>query len=560
MSIFVALLLGRYTDAGSIVTLETPQGLVEGTANATGGYSAFLALPYAAPPVKGNRFRPPQPATSWAGVHNGTSYGAACLQDPDYWPYTMGEDCLLANVWVPAISNTSISIAKLPVMVWIHGGANTQGAGSDPQFAGDLLCQEGVVVVNFNYRLGIFGYLALPSIRAESKNMTGGMNGLLDMIQALNWVQQNIHAYGGDPERVTIFGESAGANNICTLAVSPLTTTLFRRMILESGDCTTIWGPGAQQETIDLHEGYLVEMGIFDHSLKHLRSLDAAAINDKVDKHNKNFVPSIDGHVVDVAPKELWSNPGALSLPPDGAALIGGNSQDGLLTWPFRLPLAWGSPQYPTSEAEFKKVYMSYFHNKSFVNSLAEVYNASSNATMASILIGADLCVLCPGYGPEGMLNRIEAEGRNAYSYYFSANRAKHGVAVHASEVPSVFGRALPAPFLPALGDYFLPNFNQTISGAMRAFWSSFAKAGVPVFVHDNSDSDSDNGSSISIEWPMFNGSHQMFFDDQYLGAGIIDRHRTARCQVWHKFQKYHPGVISTTATTLAAMMLVPVA
>ena len=189
------------------VKIET--GTVEG--KPSGSVRAFLGIPYATPPVGDLRWKSPAPAAKWTGVRSATEFGSRCMQGRIYSDMAfrdpgISEDCLTLNVWTSAPG----AGAKLPVMVWVHGGGFMAGASSEPRQDGETLARRGVVVVSMNYRLSIFGFLVLPELAAESDKGAAGNYGLLDQLAALEWVHRNIAAFGGDPRNVTIFGESAG--------------------------------------------------------------------------------------------------------------------------------------------------------------------------------------------------------------------------------------------------------------------------------------------------------------------------------------------------------------
>ena len=217
---------------------STPQGdLIGKLAPTNDTVRMFLGIPYAAPPIASARWKPPATPESWTGERMATDYGPNCMQEPYpkgsffYRPVRLSsEDCLYLNVWTSAHSDE-----KRPVMVWIHGGALTRGSGARATYDGSNLAQKGIVLVTINYRLGVFGYFAHPELISESPNDAAGNYGLLDQVRALEWVQDNIAAFGGDPDNVTIFGESAGSWSVNLLSASPLAKGLFHKAIGERG-------------------------------------------------------------------------------------------------------------------------------------------------------------------------------------------------------------------------------------------------------------------------------------------------------------------------------------
>ena len=223
--------------AGICVSDDTLQaaktaGPASDRASASNAIIAFKGIPYAAPPIGPLRWRAPQPPVPWSAIRNASQFGNDCMQPPSVNPtgQKTSEDCLTVNVWTAG----GYPRARRPVMVFIYGGAFVGGSAAYPLYDGAILAREGVVVVDFNYRGGIFGFLAHPGLTAESPQHVSGNYGLLDQIAALQWVKTNIAAFGGDPERVTVFGQSAGAVSIAELMTSPLAKGLFQRAILES--------------------------------------------------------------------------------------------------------------------------------------------------------------------------------------------------------------------------------------------------------------------------------------------------------------------------------------
>jgi len=219
--------------------IKVEGGLVSGTPGWAWGVRAYLGIPFAAPPVGNRRWRPPQPVVPWQGVRPAREFSAACMQseagwtdeqlaDPGLWHKS--EDCLYLNVWTPAASAGQ----RLPVLVWIHAGAGIMGSTARPIYDGNALAKKGVVVVSANYRLGVFGWLAHPELTAESEHRSSGNYGALDQLAALQWVQKNIAQFGGDPNKVTMFGQSAGCGAVNYLAASPLAKGLVRGGIGQS--------------------------------------------------------------------------------------------------------------------------------------------------------------------------------------------------------------------------------------------------------------------------------------------------------------------------------------
>ncbi|MFC6063899.1 carboxylesterase/lipase family protein [Streptomyces ochraceiscleroticus] len=218
--------------------VRTQQGWVRGEATAAG--RQFLGIPYAAPPVGALRWRAPMPVAPWSGVRDATDFGHRCVQsagwDPGYEQPTHTEDCLNLNVYSPAAARSG---RKLPVMVWLHGGGLTGGAGADV-VPDDFAAKGSVVAVTLNYRLGAMGFLATPGLDEEAGDRTSGNFGMQDQQAALRWVRANIARFGGDPDQVTIAGESAGGRSVCTHLASPTARGLFHRAIIQSGaysDC-----------------------------------------------------------------------------------------------------------------------------------------------------------------------------------------------------------------------------------------------------------------------------------------------------------------------------------
>ncbi len=246
--VILTCLTGCQTPASSPeeLTIKVDGGQISGTpVGSDGQVQAYTGIPYAAPPVGDLRWKPPQPVKGWDGVRETDQFSPVCPQPVPGGSFSMpvanfieatrvneqSEDCLYLNIWTGAESSDE----RRPVMLWIHGGTLITGSGSRPTYDGAALARKGAVLVTINYRLGPLGYLAHPELTAESEQSSSGNYGLLDQIAALQWVQRNIASFGGDPNRVTIFGESAGSWSVCYLVATPLAKGLFHQAIGESG-------------------------------------------------------------------------------------------------------------------------------------------------------------------------------------------------------------------------------------------------------------------------------------------------------------------------------------
>jgi len=235
VAVWIVLAISSFSFAGSSAPqVKTRLGTVEGKDD--GKVKTFLGIPYAAPPVGELRWKAPAPAAKWGGVKKVTEFSPHCLQGNVFGDMVFhdpggSEDCLTLNVWV---ADKHVD-PNLPVMVWIYGGGFVAGTTSEARQNGYNLAQQGVIVVSMNYRLGIFGFLVHPELAAESGHNSAGNYGLLDQLAALQWVRDNIAAFGGDPGNVTIFGESAGSFSVSAQMASPLAKGLFQRAIGESG-------------------------------------------------------------------------------------------------------------------------------------------------------------------------------------------------------------------------------------------------------------------------------------------------------------------------------------
>jgi para-nitrobenzyl esterase len=298
--------------AGSAGTVLTADGPLSGTTSADGKIKVFRGIPFAAPPVGDLRWRAPEPVQPWTTVRPAEDYGPSCMQHlsrsrPPWTAEYMtqnedSENCLYLNVWAPVSS----AGRNLPVFVWIFGGGFNEGSGEVPVYDGTELARTGMIVVTFNYRVGVFGFLAHPELTAESPRHSSGNYGLLDQVAALQWVNRNIQAFGGDTSRITICGQSAGAASVHALIASPLAKGLFERGIAESGSGVTGFTLLLLADAEKRGQAFATEYGA--HSMRELRSMSADVLMAEPKQGSSpsiQFPPNFDGWFYPEAPDQI---------------------------------------------------------------------------------------------------------------------------------------------------------------------------------------------------------------------------------------------------------------
>jgi para-nitrobenzyl esterase len=302
----------------------TESGAISGVVES--GLTIFKGVPFAAPPIGDLRWRAPVPVTRWTGTRKADSFAPACMQTgvsmPGEAPPAVSEDCLYLNVWTPADAKAETKPAPLPVIVWIYGGGYINGSASMPLYWGDRLAQKGVVVVTIAYRLGPLGFLALPELTRESPHHSSGNYGLMDQIAALEWVQKNIAAFGGDPKNVTIAGQSSGAISVSILMASPRAKGLFQRAIAESGGLfePTQLAPKYLLANAE-SDGEKYAASLNAPTLQELRRLPAIQLTGNAD----GIVhPVIEPYVLPVSPYEAFTSGQQNDVP----LLIGSNADE----------------------------------------------------------------------------------------------------------------------------------------------------------------------------------------------------------------------------------------
>ncbi|MGC9948813.1 MAG: carboxylesterase family protein [Bryobacteraceae bacterium] len=428
------------------------------------GVAAFKGIPFAAPPVGALRWKPPQPAPHWEGVREAVEFGARCMQGNIYNDMVFrdkgpSEDCLYLNVWTPAAS----AEARLPVMVWIYGGGFAAGAASEPRQDGENLARKGVVVVSMNYRLNVFGFFAHAELANESGHHSAGNYGLLDQLAALEWVHKNIAGFGGDPAKVTIFGESAGSFSVSAQMASPLAQGLFQRAIGESGAFfSTVLNLKPLPRSEEADAKFAESIGA--HSLADLRAkpagelLDAAAKQDGI-----RFAPNIDGYFLPRSVREIYAKGQQSHVP----LLAGWNHDEG----------GYGSvfeKDAPTA-ANFAAYAHKHFGDKT--DAFLKLYPAESDeqAKRSAQDLAGDQFIAFSTW------KWLEMQGRAGHSalYRYEFDDAPPGDdspprgAYHSAEIEFVFG-ALASKNLP-----WRPEDN-ALSDLVSAYWSNFAKTGDP--------------------------------------------------------------------------------
>lgn len=474
---------------------QTKEGALKGTY--LGSAIAFMGVPYARPPVGELRWEPPQPALPWTGVRDATRPGHACTQDPaglipflapmakaygsNYGepPVDFSEDCLFLNVWVPEWPSKH----TLPVMVWLHGGSNRGGSGSQSTYNGVSLTARGAVLVTINYRLGVLGFFSHPDLTAKSPHHSSGNYGLLDQIAALQWVQKNISHFGGDSQNVTLFGESAGAIDAAMLMTSPLAGGLFRRVISESGPAFNSAQTLSQAEALGKAVGDLAPGDLHGTPLQRLRSLPAPEVEKLVSQVKSRYGDTtssftMDGWVLSRSPQKAFLSGSIQKVD----LLIGLNGRE---MSAFRLAAAavaksTGNQKEAVGSAsvkQFSDAARAYFGM--WTKPVVAFYLGDMLLRRAAGLDHAlnDLIGACP---IGAMAELTNDTGQQVFAYRFERSVPGKGQrelgAFHSIEIPYVFG-ALRNPtwqWLP-----FTPD-DAALSNLIQTYWTNFAKFGNP--------------------------------------------------------------------------------
>ena len=454
-----------------------------------GKIMVFKGIPYAAPPVGPLRWRPPQPVTAWSGLRDATKFGDDCWQNKQMYeaarpPQPMSEDCLTINVWAPVANRDRMR----PVMLWIHGGGFVIGSSSQPITDGSALARRGVVVVTFNYRLGRFGFFAHPALLAEAQGRPVGNWGLMDQLYALRWVHENIVRFGGDPDRVTLFGQSAGGASVAQMMLDPSVRGLFSQAIIQSSGGRNRWtglyrGTGSQPSGIAAGIEFAKEQGLINASADQLRALSAATVLGDISMtklSSKSYAgPMIDGI-------EVKSNfvDGFVAGNEARVPLIVGSTNGELSALPWvarRVLRGWARDELAPA---LDRIEMAYGTSSAFDENIVNDWGFNEPARMIARVHSA--------HAAPTWLYR--------FAYVSESRRGKIDGASHASEIPFIFGTLGHEGIEPRPMDWAA---SRTISSQ----WIAFAKRGQP----------------DSERWPQFGRDERLtkFGDDGMHGEGV---------------------------------------
>lgn len=460
LSAIVTLALGASIAASAAIQdpVKLDTGMISGIAGQTPEMRIYKGIPFAAAPVGNLRWRAPQGASHWDGVRKADQFGPVCMQAGGGGQKT-SEDCLYLNVWTSAKSPGD----KRPVMVWIYGGGNNTGSGSQPGYDGEALAKKRPVIVTLNYRLGAFGFLAHPELTKESDRRASGNYGLMDQIAALQWVQKNIAAFGGNPKNVTVFGESAGSVDIASLMTSPHARGLFHRAIGES----SYWGNPKRLAEAE-QDGVKFAAALGANSLAEMRAKPADAVLKAGRAGN-----IVDGWLVPEDPGLVFAQGKQIDVP----VLVGSNKDEATF---FITQPAPADKFIEESRSRYAELADTFF----------KLYPAASEEQAAASQYASRSYEM--GFGMRTWARLQAKTGKSkSYLYYFTqeppvqanAKGGRNAGATHTAELPYVFQNLTP--------NRAWTDTDRRLSDMMSSYWVNFATTGDP------------NGKDLP-RWPAF--------------------------------------------------------
>lgn len=490
--------------AADVVKVDT--GSLEGVLNPDSSVRIFKGVPFAAPPVGNLRWQPPQPVQPWTGVRKADVFGSACMQGKVFGDIVargnpMNEDCLYLTVWAPAKAASK----HLPVYVWFYGGGFAAGSGDEPRYDGESFAKRGIVVVNVNYRLGVFGFLAHPELTAESPHKASGNYGLLDQVAGLEWVKKNIAAFGGDPHHVTIGGESAGSLSVSALMASPLSRNLFQQAVGESGAFFgQVGGRGSNSLADSEKSGTAFATAIGAKSLAELRAKSSGDLLAAATKTNNGFGfwPNVDGYFLPAEVKTIFAEGKQSQIP----LLAGWNADEVRMM----VSLAKDKPTAKTFPDRLRQQF------KDRTGDALKVYAASTDeeAVRAAGDLASDNFIV---FGTWKWLEMQTKTGKPVYRFEFDkavpvpdamkgmAQGAKTFGSAHAAELEYVFN------MLPSKKADWQPD-DQKVAEMMNAYWANFIRTGNP------------SGPGLT-PWPNYTKTHEVMHLDT-VSKALPEAHR----------------------------------
>jgi para-nitrobenzyl esterase len=442
----------------------TASGAAEGVLEAS-GVTSYKGIPYAAAPVGKLRWQAPQPAAKWKGVRKADHFGARCMQLPLFSDMVfrsdgVSEDCLFLNVWTPARSAKE----KLPVLVYFYGGGFAAGDGSEPRYDGESMAAKGIVTLTVNYRLNVFGFLAHPELSKEASHRSSGNYGLMDQAAALQWVKKNIAAFGGDPSRVTIAGESAGSFSVSAQMINPQAKGLIAGAISESGSLLGQMAPMPLNAAEQIGASFAQSVGA--QSLAELRALPAQQLLEAQKKPGARFFAIQDGYVIPRSPVAIFAAGEQAKVP----LLAGWNSYEGH----YKQILGDAEPTAENFSAALQKLYGD--------QAAAAQQAYSGDVKQAAIELASDRFI---GYGTWKWIDsHARTSGKPTYRYYYTRPRPGQEGAGHSVEIEYALGNLAGNKVYAWTADDYV------LSAQMQGYFANFVKTGNP------------NGAGLP-EWPQ---------------------------------------------------------